>query len=501
VEILFIHPGNQKKNYQDLSTEFTAIATPAWTLLLAGHLKSRGSQTAIYDVNVHGWDAETPAELVAQHDPKLVVIMVYGHHPSASTQTMPAASRIAADIKAFNPQLKIAFGGTHASALPEQTLAEEPIDYVIEGEGVYTLSDLLDHLRGERALEEVRGLWLREADGPRRMAAPEYVKDLDSMLPEYPWELLGDLKRYRAHNMHCFQEFRHSKTADYSDVRMPYVAINTSLGCPFSCDYCCINVLFNKPGIRYWSVDKVLSWFDDLVHNHGVRTIRLDDELFLLSATRVEEFCDKLIARDYQLNLWVYGRVDTIPDALLAKMKKAGITWICLGIESGNAQVRADVNKKLGNDIRQVVRSIQDHGIHVLGNYMFGLPADNLETMQETLDLAVELNTEYINFYTVMAYPGSELYLRSRQEPGLLPDSWEGYSQLGYQAKPLPSRHLTSAQILEFRDRAVHSYYERSAYREMITEKFGPTVLDHVDRMLNIKVSRRLLTQQDKGGL
>jgi radical SAM superfamily enzyme YgiQ (UPF0313 family) len=498
VDILFIHPGNQKRDYQDLAAEFTAIAPPAWTLLLAGHVQLKEGSTAIYDVNVHGWDDKVPAELVNSYQPKLVIMMVYGHHPSASTQTMPAALHIAADLKRAYPALPIALGGSHPSALPEATLGEAPVDFIIQGEGVHTTGDLVDHLAGRLPLEGVRGLW-RLVDGmPTLGAPPAYVLDLDAELPSYPWELLGDLSRYRAHNMHSFQEFAQSRRSDFADVRSPYVALNTSLGCPFSCDYCCTNAIFNRPGIRYWSVDRVLGWFEELVERHGVRTIRLDDELFLLSPARVEEFCDKLIARDLGLNLWVYGRVDTICSELLAKMKRAGINWICLGIESGNARVRADVGKKLGDDIVEVVRSIQSHGIHVLGNYMFGLPEDTLETMQETLNLAIHLNTEYINFYTVMAYPGSKLYERAVQEPpGALPEGWEGYSQLGYQAKPLPSRHLDSVEILHFRDTAVNTYYQRDAYRTMMTEKFGPHVMDHIDRMLAIPIHRQLLTTKE----
>ena len=62
VDVLFVHPGNQKRTYQDLSKEFTAIATPVWTSLLAGNIRNNGYSTAIYDVNVDGWDENVPEE-------------------------------------------------------------------------------------------------------------------------------------------------------------------------------------------------------------------------------------------------------------------------------------------------------------------------------------------------------------------------------------------------------------------------------------------------------
>ncbi len=114
--------------------------------------------------------------------------------------------------------------------------------------------------------------------------------------------------------------------------------------------------------------------------------------------------------------MWVYARVTTIKESLLSKMKKAGFNWVCLGIESGNLEVRDDVGKaktKAERDnlsINDVVKMIQDSGMWLQGNYIFGLPEDNIETMQQTLDMAKSQNCEFINFYSAMAYPGSPLY-------------------------------------------------------------------------------------------
>lgn len=494
-DILFIHPGNHKKTYQDLSREYTAIATPVWTLLLADHMRNKGFDTVIYDVNVEGWDENTAREVLAKWNPELIVLMVYGHNPSASTQTMPAARNIARDLKRYNSEIPIAIGGIHPSALPERTLREEPVDFVIKGEGAYTIQGLLDSIKGKKDIDNVQGLcFLREDLFICNQPAP-VVKNLDEELGSYAWDLLPDIRNYRAHNMHCFQDFAKSTTDDFSDVRTPYVAMNTSLGCPYSCHYCCINAIFGKPGIRYWSLEKVMSWIDTLVQKYRVRNIRLDDELFILSPQRVERFCDLVIERGYDLNIWVYGRVDTIPVRLLRKLKKAGINWICLGIESGNEKVRQDVNKNIRRDIRDVVTMIQENGIFVLGNYMFGLPEDTMQTMQETLQLAVDLNCEFANFYTVMAYPGSALYEQALQNPHDLPSAWDGYAQLGYKTKPLPTRHLPAKSVLRFRDEAFDIYHRNPLYLNMIENKFGGKVRKHIEKMLGVTLDRELLQE------
>jgi radical SAM superfamily enzyme YgiQ (UPF0313 family) len=498
LDILFVHPGNQKRIYQELSKEFTAIAPPAWTSLLANNVRNEGYAAAIYDVNVDGWDNNVPKELIQKYQPRLIVIMVYGHNPSASTQTMPAAGNIAKDIKTCNKDIPVAMGGIHPSALPRRTLCEEDVDFVIQGEGVHTINGLIKYLKGKCKVEEVPGLWYRKDIAIQFSYPAPLVDDLDKVLDGYAWDLLPDLNRYRAHNMHCFQYFNESRTEDFSDVRMPYMAMNTSLGCPYSCHYCCINAIFDKPGIRYWSVEKVLSWIDILVGKYSIRTIRFDDELFILSPKRVERFCDMVIERGYDLNFWVYGRVDTVKDNLLKKMKRAGINWICLGIESANERVRKGVNKEIKRDIKDVVRQIQANDIYVLGNYMFGLPEDDIDTMQETSDLAMDLNCEFVNFYTVMAFPGSALYNEVLSQQGKIAYGWESFSQHSFNTQPMPTRFLSPAKVLTFRDKTFNIYNSNEKYLSMIDEKFGKKVRGHIERMLAIKIKRRLISDTEK---
>lgn len=493
-DVLFIHPGKQSAEYQGLAGGFTAVAPPVWTALLAHEVRRRGHDACVHDVNVQGWDDATARALLGAHDPALVVMMVYGHHPSASTQTMPAAGAIARDLKRVDPDRVVAMGGLHPSALPARTLAEEAVDYVIQGEGIDTIAGLLGHVRGLVPLSGVPGLWYRE-DGQVRSRPPAALETpLETALGGYAWDLLPGLDRYRAHTMHCFQYFEESARADHADVRSPYATLFTSLGCPYSCDYCSVHALSGASAVRYWSVERVVSWIDGLVERHGVRNIRIEDELFILSPGRVERLCDLLIERGHDLNLWVYGRVDAVAPALLRKMKRAGIAWICLGIESASERVRRDVGKGFRGDVGTVVRSIQEQGINVLGNFMFGLPEDDLATMAETLRLALELKCEFVNLYTTMAYPGSALYERHAGSD-LLPRSWDGYAQLGYECQPLPTRHVSAREVLRFRDEAFRTYFNDPGYLAAVQARFGRSVVDHIDEMVKTPLRRRLLEE------
>lgn len=494
-KILFIHPGNHKKTYQELSGLYSAVAPPVWTALLADYVRSQGIECAIYDTNVYGWSQTQCKDMLEKHNPELIVMMVYGHNPSASTQTMPVASAIASDIKSFNNDLPLAMGGLHPSALPEKTLNEESCDYVLRGEGAIPIYNLYSYINGNLPRSKLGGVSYFEKSGSFFDGGlPPMTEVLDSTYQSYAFDLLPSLNSYRAHNSHCFQDFEKSNEPGFMDVRSPYFVLYTSLGCPYHCTYCCINSLFGKPRIRYWNLETVIEWIDVLVMKYRIKNIRLDDELFILSPKRVERFCDMLIERGYNLNLWAYARVDTINTPLLKKMKRAGLNWLCLGIEAGAAKVRDNVGKIINKDIFNTVRTIQKNDIYVLGNFMFGLPEDNLETMRTTLEAAIRLRCEFVNFNCTMAYPGSQLYDQCiKTAPDKLPDSWDGYTQHGYETQPLPTKYLTSEQVLKFRDEAFIQYYSDTEYLNFMRQRFGNKTADHIIDMTRIRLKRKIL--------
>ncbi len=243
-----------------------------------------------------------------------------------------------------------------------------------------------------------------------------------------------------------------------------------------------------------WSPEVVVKEIDHLVSNYGVKNIKFVDEMFVLNKRHVLGISDLLIERGYDLNIWAYARVDTVQDQFLDKLRKAGFRWLCLGIESASADVRDGAAKKYDqNDIADTVHRIQDAGIHVLGNYIFGLPDDTHERMQETLDMALALNCEFGNFYSAMAYPGSPLYRMAVESKLELPEKWHHFSQHGYESKPLRTKHLTAAEILAFRDHAWQQYFTSDSYLKLVQRKFGADVVDHVKRMAQMPLKRKLL--------
>ncbi len=487
VDVLFINPGNRRAVYQELGNDFSAIEPPSLAGLFANYIRNKGLGAAIIDAPAHNLSPEDVARQVAdRYEPVLIVVVVYGFQPSASTQNMPAAGATVRALKAIDPRYKILMTGTHPAALPERTLREEACDYVCDREGPETILLTAQALKisSTPKLNGIPSLWYRVQEVIMHNPPGELMDNLDTEMPGVAWDLLP-MDKYRAHNWHCFEHIH---------ARAPYVSLHTSLGCPYKCTFCCINAPFGKASYRMWSPDTVIKEIDILVNQYGVKNIKFVDEMFVLNKNHVLGICDHIIARGYDLNIWAYARVDTVKDEFLDKLNRAGFRWLALGIESGSKHVRDGVEKgRFGlEEILQVVRKIQDAGINVIGNYIFGLPDDTHESMQETLDLAIEANCEFANFYCAMAYPGSKLYTLAIENGWALPESWIGYSQHSYETLPLRTDVLSAAEVLKFRDQAFMTYFKNPRYLDLVARKFGPEVLRHIEQMTQIQLKRKL---------
>ncbi|MHB8621953.1 MAG: B12-binding domain-containing radical SAM protein [Sulfuricaulis sp.] len=486
IDVLLVNPGSMKAIYQDLSDEFSAIEPPSLAGLFATYIRNKGLSVDILDAPAFGLSPESVAELISKHyKPTLVVMVVYGFQPSASTQNMTAAGATSREIKKRIPDIKIMMTGTHPAALPQRTMLEEEIDFVCDREGPETIVMTANALKdGHAKFTGIPSLWYRQADQIMSNTPGPLMEDLDNEMPEVAWDLLP-MERYRAHNWHCFEHIHE---------RQPYVSIHTSLGCPYKCTFCCINAPFGKSSYRMWSPETVIKEIDTLVNKYGVKNIKFVDEMFVLNKAHVIGICDLIISRGYDLNIWAYARVDTVKDDFLIKLRKAGFRWLALGIESGSKHVRDGVEKgRFGStEILKTVRKIQQAGINIIGNYIFGLPDDTHETMRETLDLAIEANCEFANFYSAMAYPGSKLYNMAAENGWQLPDSWLGYSQHSFETLPLRTEFLSAAEVLKFRDDAFTEYFTNDRYLSLVQEKFGPAVVDHVKKMTNVGLRRKL---------
>lgn len=508
-DIVFINPSNSSSLYQGLATKLAAVEPPTWALLLAESVRAQGHTVKIIDANAEGISDELLVQRVTELTPRLICLVVYGQNVNAGTAGMSGASRIARALKQSNSNFLISIIGSYVQALPIKALQDEQdIDFGFTNEGVYSLWNILKLPEiDSNGLRELNGIVYRD-NGIIKINKAEQVVPTERMdidLPGYAWDLLPfkekPLDLYRAPLWH----------AEYDeDKRSPYAAIQSSLGCNFGCAFCMINIVNrndeNPIGVasdysrmRFWSPEFMIKQFDILA-DMGIRTIRIVDEMFLLNRKYYVPLCEMLASRPYagELRMWAYSRVDTIANPeFLQLVRSAGIKWLCLGIESAERSVRLEISKGKFQDvdIKKVVNHVHDAGIEVMANFIVGLPGENLELMQRTLDLSIDLCTSGWNMYAAMALPGSALYKQALEKGYELPSSYVGYSFHAYETLPMPTEYLTPAEILDFRDKAFIAYHSNPGFLDRVKDKFGPKAVSNIESMLEVTLKRKIIEE------
>lgn len=473
VDLLLVNPGNRAEQFGNLAPLAT-VAQPLGIALLAAYARSRGITVAILDAEAEALGPVAAVDAIeARYSARMVGL-------TAFTTKMTAAGAILREVKRRRPAQQTLIGGHHPSALPERTLREEAVDFVIKGEGFFPVAALL---QGVADTTNIRGLWYLNADGSVHDGgqAPG-IQDLDS-LPRAAWDLLP-MHLYRAHHWQAWGQ-------PEIDTR-GFALIYTSLGCPFDCDYCSVNVVYEKHRVRYRSPALVVDEIEHLIDRYGVRYFEIIDDTFTVNRHHVEALCDEIVARNLggKINAWCFSRVDRADPRFLSKMKAAGINWVFMGFESGNDTVLLGVNKRQTvGGIKRAVDAVHAAGINVGGNFVFGLPEDTPESMEQTFVLAQELNVEYANFFIMMAYPGARL---RETAIGALPQRWSQYGFFTPDALPLCNVKVTAREMVEFRDRAFANYFGSARYQDLILKRFGPGTLRFLkEKVLSLRIERR----------
>lgn len=485
VDLLAIFPNNRARAYGTLGAEIAAVTPPVQLGLLAAHARGRGLSAALLDADAEGLLPEEVAGRVRELGPHLAVVGT-DHVNSGDVTKMQAAGETVRAIHRLAPGVPVLLDGVVPSAYPERMLREEGADYVCRGESYGPATELARRLKEEGrgwrpGAGEIAGIWSRAGDEVAEGGRAPMLGDVEE-LPDAAWDLMPP-GNYRAHHWHCF---------DRLGDRSPYAAIYTNHGCPYNCSYCSVNVVAGRPNLRLRSADRVMGELETLVERHGVRNVRILDNVFTANMERVEEICDRIIAKGWDLNFWAYARVESIrSEEMLKKLRRAGVRWLAYGFESANERVRGSVNKKTGDEATErVIGWTREADISIVGNFIFGLPEDDGASMQESFEMAKAYRFEWANFYCAMAFPGTRLYDDLVAQGVEMPKEWSAYGHYSRNSRPLSTKYVDWKDVVRFRDAAFKEYYEDPAYQAMVSKRFGPEAAAFVRRILEQPIQR-----------
>ena len=471
-------------NYGVTVNEFAAVPPNVPLGLLDAYMNSKGVPTEIIDSEVEGLTLDALIDRLLEEAPVLVGVVACGANPSASTMSMVGVIRFFDKLNKLKelPFKTFVWGG-HPTVLPKRTLHETKADFVIVGEGYETAVGIYEHLTKGKSMSDVPGVAYYDGETMALNPIPPLI-DVES-LPRINWEKMNPTKM-RAHNWHCF--------GDDVNNRSPYGIIWTNQGCPYPCEFCSINNVFGKRTSRFRSMESVVSEIDTLVNVYGVKHLKILDELFVIKHPRIDEFCDLMEERNYDLNMWCFARTDSVNPNILKRLKGIGLNWIAYGFESFDEDILESTNKRSKANVNDTVKWTRDAGINICADVIAGLWDDDADSIQRTRDFMFRQDFEWVNVYPAFGYPGTPLYDRYLDD-GIIdePKKWDIYGLYSYETIPLPTKHLSSAEVLRQRDEMFSGYYTDPQVLSKLEKKFGVDTREHVKKMVSSPLKRRIL--------
>ncbi|KNZ71010.1 cobalamin B12-binding domain-containing protein [Thermincola ferriacetica] len=366
--------------------EITGNWPPLNLVYLAGSLRQAGFELAIYDVMTLRHDLQDIEKYVAANNPDAVLIGAY-------TASINAALDTLAVVKKVNPSVITVLGGVHASFCFEEILRNNrAVDFVVRGEGEITAVELFRSLNESTDLTLVQGLAFLQGDRLVITGERPLIDDLDSLLPA--WDLI-DWNNYY-----------------YKITNRRLGLMSSSRGCPHRCSFCSQH-LFWRGTYRERSPQNFVSEVEVLYKQYGVRMIMLADEYTTYNRRRWEQILDLLIEKKMDLHFSMETRVeDVLRDRdILWKYRQAGVMHVYIGVESVFQSSLDRYNKGLeAANSREAIKLLDEAGIITECSFISGNLEETPDTMQQTLQKALEFNPDLAHFLLITPWPYTPLY-------------------------------------------------------------------------------------------
>ena len=418
--------------------EVLGTTKPPYTLaLLAALLRDAGCDVRLVDLTAERRTADALAAQLERESftPTLILF------PS-TTPTLDV------DVDEIG-RLKARFGapmfcfGPHASTTPQASMKRAPsVDGMFVGEPEDAALQLA-RLESIDQLGTVSSLtWRRGDTVVPHSAQGQYSGFLE--MPYPAWDLVP--------------------LASYSLplVNRPYTIVETSRGCPYSCDFC-VAPIHQGHKFRERSARAIVDEIERGYREFGIDFFYLWGDTVTLNVKSFTAFCDELIARHLPIQWFGNARADNLTDpAFVHRLRKAGCWMLAMGIETESEEIRKDMVKRLERKkIQAAIDNMREAGIRSFAFFIFGYPGESPATINQTIDYAIELNPDFANFYPAVPYPGTELYNKVVRDKMLVEEDW---SRMEYSFYLLRGNGLDENVVMDAINRAKRRFFMRPAY-------------------------------------
>lgn len=404
------------------------ITPPLGIGYLSSYLKKHGFDVIIIDGLRDNLDLKSMVKKILAEKPDFVGI-------TCLTAFYIEVVKLSKILKKHD--LKVVIGGVHPSFLPFQTLKDSKADFVVCGEGEIALLKLL---KAKFNANKIPGVYsLKNIKSKTFVVKAKPETNLDK-LPFPDWEQIDP---------RTYPQAPHGAIAK----NFPIGIIMTTRGCPYMCSFCASPKFYDRK-IRFRSVNNVIAEIKYLVKNFDIKEVHFEDDNLTMKRSHVEKLCKSIIKNKIEIS-WACPngiRADKVDEKILKLMKKAGCYFVAFGIESANPQILKNIHKLESIEtIRKAIELANKAGIECQGFFIFGLPGETKETIQESVDFAKNSKLTRAQFIILDVIPGSELWntLKGKFKPNWKKDS---YKEPEWLPKGLTKKYLMDAQSRAFRE-------------------------------------------------
>lgn len=312
------------------------------------------------------------------------------------------------------------------------------LDLIIVGEAEETLKEILQG----KPYKEIKGLCYRDGFIAKYTGKRPFIENLDEL--PFPARHLVDNNLFRR-----------------PDNNKVQAIIKVSRGCPHHCFFCLATPVSGAK-VRVRSAENIVAEIKECVEKYNIKNFLFWSDIFNFDHEWTLDLCEKIIESGLKITWSANTRADTADEEMAELMYESGCRLVSIGVESGSQYILDKIGKKITiGQIIDTVKIFKKAKIKIYNYFVIGLPWDNEETIEETIDFAIILNSDFVSFYTATPLPGTRFY-KFAKENNLLDEnlSWEG----AYYNPVVNTMCLSKERILELHKSAIRRFYLRPRY-------------------------------------
>jgi anaerobic magnesium-protoporphyrin IX monomethyl ester cyclase len=336
---------------------------PLGLLYLAGALYEAGESVGISDLNHDSY--QTFYKKVDNFKPDFIGV-------TTSTPYKEWFTQFFRTLKSRYPEVKTIAGGPHATV--DSTL---DVDYIVQGEGERAILDVVNNQINPGTISNYK------------CVRYSLEKEIDR-LPMPAWDLL-DVSKYGI-------QMDGKRTAP----------ILSSRACPEPCFFCSKAVFGGVQ--RNHSIGRIEQELGKL-NGFGFDSFYFIDDCFTYDEVRLKQFNDMMKEKKFG-QFRITSRTDKVNRKMMGELKEAGISSISYGMEHMNNEVLELMNKN--NNVASNTEAVDianEFEVPIRGSFVMNLPGATKQSMYQCLEFALDKKLASADFYPLVAYPGTKLWI------------------------------------------------------------------------------------------